>query len=750
MWKKRFSQRNIVLFSLFLVSLLWACYQYSDKASKAKRLLLKPEAWHLVTIESIRWVSCEQQEWILAVPGGVRVLTYYKSQKEIFLPGDEVRVYLRLSWPEPARNPGAFDERFYCFSHQIQLKAHILDFGPVQGKEARSVFSRLSYQWRQYIAGQLQNALDKNEAALAAAVLMGEERFLSATMKESFRRSGLTHLLVVSAGNLSLLLTLSALLLEKWVPNLAGRLLSQMLVALFYGLLCNWDASISRAVMMFVFRASAQYFERAASAKRNLNYAAYFMLCINPYYVFRLGFLMSFVCSFAILNYGNRVNTCLETCLKAVFKPLHPPLWQVCLKKALRFLGQGLIMTSIAQLAVIPFNIYLGSPIGPFQWLVNLPAALLVSFLGLLLFLLLPVFLLWPGLMCFLNLPLQAMDGALKLLILIAEWGAEAPLTHTAGRLAWMLALPAWGYALLDLGMRNLTQKRRRFLQRGLGVLPFLILILMRIRTPDYALYFIDVGQGSAVLIRDSVGHVLLYDCGPKSAAKKMTAVCRSLEIEKIDLVLISHMHEDHYGGFTALAEAVRIKNVLLPEADRVEGTDRSDWTALDELESFCQRNAIEELKLHSESDKLFLAEMGLEFVPSSVQQPGLGNEASRVVILSLGEEKILLSGDMEKERWPRLKEALRGVKPLLIQLPHHGAKDALPENLFHLDAEAIVIQVGERNLYGHPHPSVLESLKKQGLDYYRTDREGCITVKCFGRSWSLETYLSGRKYALR
>lgn len=155
---------------------------------------------------------------------------------------------------------------------------------------------------RQHIRGALYSELHKDTADLASAVLLGDDSFSDETY-EALRRSGLTHMVVVSGLHLSILTMLYSKTFGKLTKNKYINALVMVLIVIFFLCLTGFGkSSIRAAIMLFVLIAS-RLFKREGDSLNSLGFAA-ILLCLNPYIVGDVGVLLSFSATFGILVFS--------------------------------------------------------------------------------------------------------------------------------------------------------------------------------------------------------------------------------------------------------------------------------------------------------------------------------------------------------------------------------------------------------------------------------------------------------------
>lgn len=231
--------------------------------------------------------------------------------------------------------------------------------------------------------------------------------------------------------------------------------------------------------------------------------------------------------------------------------------------------------------------------------------------------------------------------------------------------------------------------------------------------------YFLDVGQGDAILLRGPDGRNVLVDAGePKTAAAE---ALKLLRVQQLDLVVISHYHHDHIGGLPAVFNAVRVANVL---ENGLPATSQSFQRTLAAMEAEGSR-----VLLASERT-ITVGETAIQVLPPS-PWPESQNLASVGVIARYGAFQLLLTGDAETEtvNWWTTRRAIPAVT--VVKAGHHGSRNATTRAL--VDAtrpEMVVISAGAGNSYGHPHPEALALWSSRTRRILRTDLEGTIAMR--------------------
>ena len=128
-----------------------------------------------------------------------------------------------------------------------------------------------------------------------------------------------------------------------------------------------------------------------------------------------------------------------------------------------------------------------------------------------------------------------------------------------------------------------------------------------------------------------------------------------------------------------------------------------------------------------------------LTCIQPSEKQKLTGNAGSLVLTLQYGEFDMLFTGDVEEEGEELLIKALEEKHYEVLKVAHHGSKSSTKEKfLQEVRPKIALISSGVENAYGHPHPDVIERLKKKGCGIYETAKKGAITLQTNGNSLTI------------
>jgi len=231
---------------------------------------------------------------------------------------------------------------------------------------------------------------------------------------------------------------------------------------------------------------------------------------------------------------------------------------------------------------------------------------------------------------------------------------------------------------------------------------------------------FVAVGQGDAIIMR-SRGESALVDAGPQRSAFVLGNYLRNEGIDRLDWVLVTHGHPDHFRGLAELSKSVDI-GVVWFNGYPTPGTE---WQRL----------------------KSSLGVRGIPVIPAPVGLHQLGylkitifpplvgpevseNDASIAMQVEGPNGSILLTGDLESAGEAALLAQWAGPVDIL-KAPHHGSRTSSGSALLRTAcARATVYSAGHGNRYGLPHPDVVARYARLGIPAWRTDADGRIRIK--------------------
>jgi competence protein ComEC len=261
----------------------------------------------------------------------------------------------------------------------------------------------------------------------------------------------------------------------------------------------------------------------------------------------------------------------------------------------------------------------------------------------------------------------------------------------------------------------------------------------------------LDVGQGDSILVQAPNGRTMLIDGGGRAGEatrgydvgrEVVVPALMARGVRRIDVLVITHPHEDHIGGLGAVVAALPIGMALDPML--VEDNDQYR-----ELREVITRKHIT-VHRATEGQQVDLGD-GVLLEALNPPDPRLtgasANDSSVVMRLTFQRFSMLLAADIEYLGATRVACLGDEIHSIVLKVPHHGSAGDAGGGLVETVRPALaVISVGENNQFGHPSPETLRELEAVGAKVMRTDRDGAVTIRVQGDRWWAEAYASRRK----
>ena len=651
--------------------------------------------------------------------------------------GERLALTGKLS--EPSRDD-SFDYRQYLARkgiHSLMRWAQVERLPGKRGSPLKAGLSRL----REGAHAVIDRCLPAPEAGLLSGILLGLDDTLPQPLADLFRATGLTHIIVISGFNISLLMQAILLgsrrLIHRWVA-----LPLSLAMILLYAVFVGGSPPVERAALIGLLYGLAQLCGRLPHSLTSLALASVIMTLRDPFLPWDVSFQLSLAATLALILVEPRLR-------RALYDALSERWERERARRVVRLASEVLLTTLAAQLLTLPIiwaTFESVSLIGLLANMLVLPVQPAVMVLGIATLLL----------------------GALATpLGLVAGWSVWPVLRYTVGVVAWLGALPwaevalpapslgaVWAiYGLLAVGVVLSHRKTRRTLRRwlrdrlasggdrrwlyGLGALALTVVLLgaALLQVPDgrLHLYLLDVGQGDAILLRTPAGRTVLIDGGvdPEVLCAHLGHVLPFWD-RTIDLVVASHADSDHLGGLLGLTRRYRIAQVLQPP-----GMGESDLSV-----AWDQALAAEGVPVTvGTRGALITLDSGiwLEVLNPSGEASGRppdDNRDSLAMTVHWGVFQALLTADIDVEAEYELLRADLIHPVTLLKVAHHGAATSTSQSFLAAAAPAYAgVSVGADNRFGHPDEAVIERLRASGCRLFRTDQQGTIEWISDGRS---------------
>lgn len=664
----------------------------------------------------------------ITVPPHIYLSTYFdtKNPPPQVHAGERWQLTVRLKQPHGSSNPHASDFELWALENKVRATGYVnnterLVAGQPNGGNTRldARADGLIYRiesWREAVRDKFSATLGPAPyRGVLTALAVGDQGSIPQAQWQIYTRTGINHLISISGLHITMLSGLGyALAYYLWrcstrltlsLPARKAAAVAALLIATGYSLLAGFGVPAQRTMYMVGTVACALWLKRNFSLSQILSFALLGVLLQDPWAVLAPGFWLSFG-AVALILYV----TAHRLARSHWFKEYLTVQWAMSLgliPMLLALFGQISLISPIANAIAIPMVSLIVVPLTllgaalPFEvplWLAHI-----------------------------------AMDGTMVVL----EWLNAQPAA------VWIQhAPPAWSIVTGMLGVLWMLAPAG-FPGRVLAPLLMLPMFLNRPEMPEpdtLKVIVFDVGQGLSVAAQTR-HHALLYDTGPDfaneadSGNRILIPVLRSLGLRELDGIILSHDDIDHTGGTASVIQSMPVEWL----ASASPGNKLSRTSERQDNFTITRRPCRD--GMHWNWDGVEFEILHPSILPDKNRKHD--NESSCVLRISIGDQHILLAGDIEKRGEQRLLTLHPDQLPAnLLVVPHHGS--ASSSHLALIAAilpDYAVFTSGYRNRFGHPKPEIVQRYLDIGATLLRSDQDGAILIEMNKDGLSVERY---------
>lgn len=556
------------------------------------------------------------------------------------------------------------------------------------------------------------NAFPGRTQTLIRAIVTGDRQQLEPLMVSGLNRTGLTHTVAVSGMHLAFLAGLLNLLLGrgKRVTALIG-----IPVILLFVLMIGCPPSAVRAAVMLILLQLAPLLKREGDTPTSLLLALLLLLAHNPFAAADIGLQLSFGAVAGIVLFAQRLQDRFTAWMTPA-RGLKGLLYSV-----IRAVAAIVSVTLGAQVFTLPLTAYYFNIISLISPLANVLCMWAVCALFVLGALGGCLGALVPGAAAVFGLPAVPVgEYFYRVVTALAQFPYASIPARPELYLLWM------GFVYVVLVLAFLLPGRKRltvpWASASITLAAAILCTTAALRDLPMQVDVLDVGQGQSVLLRCEDRFALVdcggdsyYDPGDVAADRLCSYGCTTL-----DLLIISHYHDDHANGVPELLDRIDVKRIALPDT-------QPDSELRQRILSAARQKDIEVFFV-TEDTTLALAGGAITIYPPLGGEDA--NELGLTVLYSVGQEDILITGDMNAECEQMLLAHAQLPDVEVMVAGHHGSKHSNSEALLEaVRPEIAVISVGAYNRFGHPTAEAMERFEAAGATIYRTDERGTVSL---------------------
>ena len=243
-------------------------------------------------------------------------------------------------------------------------------------------------------------------------------------------------------------------------------------------------------------------------------------------------------------------------------------------------------------------------------------------------------------------------------------------------------------------------------------------------------IYYFDVGQADSILIKEN-NYNILIDAGNNEDGENLVSYLKKeLNINKFNMVVGTHPHEDHIGGLDNIINEFDIDTILMPNATSTSETFES---VLNSIENKNYKITVPKIDEEFNYDNI-----KLKVLYTGTNEKDLNNN-SIVLKLTYLNNKFLFTGDATSKVEKKLLK--KDIESDVLKIGHHGSEYSTTNDfLDKVNPKYAIIEVGKNNTYKHPKQITLDKLNAKNIKIYRTDLDGTIKLTSDGNNITFET----------
>ena len=599
--------------------------------------------------------------------------------------GKKILIYGSLNKPLNNTIPNNFNYKNYLYNKKIYYILNIESFEIIK---ENNIIDKIK-------DNLIKRAYNMKNNSFLLTLVLGDKSLLDSETYDAYQKNGISHLLAISGTHVSVLLAFFSRMFNNIKPK--KKLIILSIILIFFGYLTNFQASVNRAIFFYIFSNINKIFSFNYNNIHILIFTAIFLIVINPFIVYDLGFIYSFIVSFGIIYYNDKITG--------------------------NYIAKLLKISIISFLFSLPISASVNYEVNITSILINI---IYVPLISLIIFPLSIITYIFPILETLYTILINFSDFLINIFLNFCIF-INIP--------KYMMILNAIFYILLIIIKQNPK-----------WIITFILIIIIIKLAPyiddSYYLFFLDVSQGdSLIFITPHKREVILIDTGGKIEYEKeewqksnkkynlsdnTIKFLKSMGTTKINYLIITHGDYDHMGEAINLVENFKVEKVIF-NCDELNDLEKELIEVLGK-KKIPYYSCVKELNV--DNNKLY-----------SLNNKDYGNENdnSSVIYTKLNNHKFLFMGDAGVGVEEDLIEKYNLQDIDVLKVGHHGSKTSSGKEFINeINPKYSIISVGKNNRYGHPNKEVLDTLNDSKI--YRTDQDGSIMFRIKKDKLQIET----------
>ncbi|WP_430788139.1 ComEC/Rec2 family competence protein [Virgibacillus flavescens] len=249
---------------------------------------------------------------------------------------------------------------------------------------------------------------------------------------------------------------------------------------------------------------------------------------------------------------------------------------------------------------------------------------------------------------------------------------------------------------------------------------------------PNMDVHFIDVGQGDSILIETPADKTILIDGGTPESGKDIVNFIKKQQINKIDLLIVTHPDIDHIGGLSKVMKSFKIEKIM----------DSGKLYTTKTYRKYLGQIAKQDIPVEiAKKDQMIKLDPSLEIRVLNTYEPFRSNNESSIALkVTYNKMDFLFMSDIEKKQ-EKVLTKIEDLQAEVLKVAHHGSRtSSSKEFLEKVKPQVAILTYSKQNDYGHPVDRVIENLYKVDASIFSTAVFGNITISTNGKEYYIWT----------
>ncbi len=244
-----------------------------------------------------------------------------------------------------------------------------------------------------------------------------------------------------------------------------------------------------------------------------------------------------------------------------------------------------------------------------------------------------------------------------------------------------------------------------------------------------FSVHYIDVGQGDATLLRSPDGEFMLVDCGPTSSSDYLVKYLWDMGVDELEYLIITHPHEDHYGGAEQIMENFPVEGLILHR-------DFASVYPYDDFIDTAEDNNTEIILVERGDSFTFDNCSSFEIISPKKADMRDFNESSLCFRVVYEDTAFMFTADAERASERYMLSTGKPLEAQVLKAGHHGSSSSNMKSFVKaVSPEYAVVSCAKNNDYGHPHKETVSVFDELDVEMLVTYEDGSVVFLSDGKN---------------